>query len=121
MKYIIFLAALILLAAGAYYLYRISNSIQNSPSIVGGGYDQAMQAKEVAMRSVRDVPEVRQWLALFTGPNGTSPKTGGTAVVQIDSESSTTFTVHVYEEMSDHQSTFGWYKVDKKTGAVTNY
>ncbi|MNV85602.1 hypothetical protein D3C71_1795700 [compost metagenome] len=47
-------------------------------------------------------------------------------IVEVDSETSTKYTVHVYEVVIDDQSTgvghtatFNWYDVDKYTGAIT--
>lgn len=46
--------------------------------------------------------------------------------VEVDSETSTTYSIHVYEIVIDnkatgegHTATFNWYDVDKITGAVT--
>jgi hypothetical protein len=46
------------------------------------------------------------------------------AVVEMDSEDASAYTVHVYEIVWDggnmsHTATFGWYEVSKKTGTVT--
>ncbi|MNB85059.1 hypothetical protein D3C81_416100 [compost metagenome] len=47
-------------------------------------------------------------------------------IVEVDSETSTKYTVHVYEVVIDdqttgvgHTATFNWYDVDKYTGAIT--
>jgi len=72
-----------------------------------------------ALEIVSNLPEIKKWEKLFTNQDGTSPKTGGTPVIVNDSETSTAYVIHVYEDMSDHTSTFGWYYVDKKIGIVT--
>ncbi|WP_017813029.1 hypothetical protein [Paenibacillus shenyangensis] len=45
--------------------------------------------------------------------------------VEVDSETSTKYTVHVYEVVQDdaetsHTATYGWYDVDKFTGKITS-
>jgi hypothetical protein len=72
-----------------------------------------------ALNIVANLPDVKQWLALFTGPNQTSPTTGGAPVIGIDSETTSTYIVHAYESMSDHDATFNWYTVNKQTGSTT--
>lgn len=73
---------------------------------------------EQAIQKVRALPEVQEWLALFTNMDGTSPKTGGRPVISIENDPGETYSVHVYESMSDHTATFNWYDVDKTTGEI---
>ena len=74
-----------------------------------------------AVQLVRDLPEVKTWLVLFSGPDGTGPKTGGKPVFTVDSKKGTIYRVHAYEEVpSDgHQATFNWFNVNIETGEVT--
>lgn len=41
-------------------------------------------------------------------------------IIQVDSETSTEYTIHCYDDMGDHIATSGWYYVNKSTGAVTS-
>jgi hypothetical protein len=68
---------------------------------------------------VSNLASVKQWEAVFTGPNETSPTTGGTPVIGIDSETTSTYEVQAYEDMPDHDVTFGWYNIDKTSGVCT--
>lgn len=74
-----------------------------------------------AVQLVRDLPEVKAWLVLFSGPDGTGPKTGGKPVFTVDSKEGSIYRVHAYEEVpSDgHQVTFNWFNVNIETGEVT--
>jgi hypothetical protein len=91
------------------FVYKTNTSYQVQTKITA----------EKALEIVSNLPEVKQWEKLFTNPDGTSPKTGGKPVVVYDSETNTTYVIHVYEDMPDHTATFGWYDVDKNTGIVT--
>jgi len=75
-------------------------------------------SEEEAINLIKKLPEVKEWLALFTGPGGTSPITGGKPVIQVDSKSAEEYTIHIYENLSDHIATFNWYDVNSKTGKI---
>ncbi len=73
---------------------------------------------ERAIQKVQAMPEVQEWLALFSSADGTSPKTSGTPIIEIDGEQEKTYSLHAYESMPDHKATLNWYDVDKRTGAI---
>ncbi len=68
--------------------------------------------KEQALLKVKDLPEVREFARLLM------PKPAEFEVEDWETD----WAVHVFEliigENSVHTATFGWYRVDKKTGAV---
>lgn len=72
-----------------------------------------------AIKKVKNLPDVQEWLSLFSGPGHTSPITGGKPIIEIDSISDDSYIIHAYEQTSDHTATFGWYSVNKKTGAIS--
>lgn len=76
-------------------------------------------SQEDAINLVKQQKEVKDWLTLFNGPGGTSPKTYGTAHFAFDHMDNNLYIIHAYEDMPDHTSSFNWYKVNKKTGEVT--
>ena len=88
-------------------------------SIPGGPSANISISETSALSDVQNLPDVKRWLALFTGTGGTNPKTGGTPVIALDSQTTSTYVIHVFENMSDHIATFNWYDVDKQTGAIT--
>lgn len=73
-------------------------------------------SEEEAIKIVKNLPEVKNWLSFFTGPGSTGPTTGGKPMIVVDSKEDEGYKIHVYEELSDHTATFGWYSVNKKTG-----
>ena len=77
-------------------------------------------SEEEAINLVRNLPEVTEWLSLFTEPGDTSPTTGGKPMIIIDSKSEQGYSVHIYEQLSDHTATFNWYSVNSKTGEITS-
>ncbi|MBU4466777.1 hypothetical protein KKF47_01780, partial [Patescibacteria group bacterium] len=79
--------------------------------------NQEISEKE-AIDLIHNLPEVKEWLALFTGPGGTSPITGGRPAIEIDSKSAEEYTIHVYEALSDHTATFNWYSINLKTREI---
>ncbi len=74
--------------------------------------------EEYAIDLVQELPEVQEWMKLFSEPNGTSPITGGTTGFAIDSGGSGLYTVHVYENLPERIVTFGWYEVNTITGGI---
>ncbi len=127
-KNIKFIYALLIITitggALAYYLVQKEQDVAYS---INTPYQYQIQNKNTstkitsdkALEIVSNLPEVKKWEKSFTSPDGTSPTTGGTPVIDNDSETSTTYVIHVYENMPDHTATFNWYYVDKNTGAVT--
>ncbi|MEK7562084.1 MAG: hypothetical protein AAB509_00175 [Patescibacteria group bacterium] len=75
-------------------------------------------SEEKAINLIKELPKVKEWLALFTGPGGTGPTTGGKPIIEVDSKTAEGYTIHVYELLSDHTATFNWYSVNLKTGEI---
>lgn len=119
-KIIIFGVLPLLLVGAGVYVWAASSGI----SMRSDGRTSEQVTRDTVIQAVRDLPEVKQWLALFTGPDGTSPKTGGVAIIEIESESPDAYVVHASEVIYDdayvgnRSVTFGWYRVDKKTGVA---
>ncbi len=65
---------------------------------------------------VEDLPEVKAFIQR-------AQKAGSSVHIDVEPEDSRTWAVRVYEIVDDggsgHTATFGWYKVDRKTGKVT--
>src|ERR1700733_12333288 len=40
-------------------------------------------SEDQALNIVANLPDVKNWIALFTGPNQTDPQTGGTPVLEV--------------------------------------
>jgi hypothetical protein len=72
-----------------------------------------------AVKIISQQKDVKDWLLLFTGPGQTSSSTTGKPVISYDHMEGKSYVIHVYEDLSDHTSTFNWYKVDRNSGAVT--
>lgn len=126
---IIVLAALVAGGVWYYVTTQTQPSSQNllsvaptpiSSNVSSTAFATPVNSTSEAIALVNNLPDVKQWMAQFTGPNETSPKTGGVPVIEIDSETTSTYVVHAYESMSDHDATFNWYTVDKMTGTVTS-
>lgn len=77
-----------------------------------------IMSEEEAINLVRNLPEVAEWLSLFTGPDNTSSATDGKPMIIIDGKSEQGYSIHVYEKLSDHTATFNWYSVNSKTGEI---
>jgi len=74
-----------------------------------------------ALALVKDLPEVKSWLALFTGPGSTGPVSGGRPVIELTGTSGGIYSIHVYETVppDGHSATFNRYQVDFATGKIT--
>lgn len=74
-----------------------------------------------ALALVKDLPEVKSWLALFAGPGSTGPVSGGHPIIELTGTSGGIYFIHVYESVpSDgHSATFNRYQVDSVTGKIT--
>ena len=75
-------------------------------------------SEEEAINLIKELHKVKEWLAFFTGPGGTSPTTDGKPIIEVDSKISEGYSIHVYEMLSDHTATFNWYDVNSKTGEI---
>jgi len=76
-------------------------------------------SKQNAVDSVKDLPDVKEWLSLFSEPDGSSPKTEGKPIIELGSENENTYFIRAYEITSDRTTTFNWYEVNKKNGDIT--
>jgi hypothetical protein len=72
-----------------------------------------------AVEAVKQRKDVRDWLATFGGPEETSLVTGGRPVFALDGIEAGKYVIHVFEETADRNVTFNRYRVDIKTGYVT--
>ncbi|AKM79499.1 MAG: hypothetical protein UX85_C0005G0052 [Candidatus Beckwithbacteria bacterium GW2011_GWB1_47_15] len=84
-------------------------------------FNQLSKRNDKAVSLVKDIPEVQEWLNLFTGPDGTSASTDGRPIIEVDGVDGNIYTVHAYEWVSDHTATFNWYYVDLETGEVKDF
>lgn len=75
-------------------------------------------SEDEAVKLVRELPEVQEWLGYFTNEDGTSPETEGYPIIEIDSIEENEYLVHVYEMMPTHQATFDWYYVNMNSGEI---
>ena len=108
---------IIVIAGGIWYYeaYQAAAPTQNVPTATS----TPPISETEAITIVQNLPDVKQWMASFTGPNGSSPTTGGYPAFSLAGETTSTYTIQVFENMPDHISTFGWYDVNKITGAAT--
>ena len=74
-------------------------------------------SKDDAVARVTALPDVAAWIKLVQ-----TESPANRIVIDVDSEDTTTYTVHAYElvqdELGGHSATFGWYEVTKATGVV---
>lgn len=112
---------------GIYFYPKLSNrkTLNDSATISeekGQKDDQfVVPGEERALSIVRNLPEVKEWLNLFSGPGGTSPTTGGKAIIELDSVEGGIYTIRAWESMPDHRATFNWYYVNVETGEVKDF
>lgn len=70
----------------------------------------------VAVSVVRELPEVKKWLSLFTNNKSAL---GGTPIIEVDHMKDQLYVVHVYELINDlrssHTATLNWYEVNAET------
>jgi hypothetical protein len=72
------------------------------------------------INKVKELPEVEQYLKLFTDINNAKP------IIEVDNPNDKTgkiWSVHVYEKVKDtgkmgHTATMNWYSIDKCTGVI---
>lgn len=122
---ILFLAVLIGFA-GFYYFYSQSvnqglSSSKPSPLKNNEKTEFQLNDEDRVLDLVRNLPEVKKWLSLFSNPDGTSPSTGGKPGIEVDSVDKGIYTIHVFESLPDHNATFNWFYVDPKTGSIKDF
>lgn len=70
-----------------------------------------------AIDMVSNLPEVKTFVATLTAKHA-SPHVTANDQLQYDSNNQPYWDVQVYESLSDHNSTFGWYDVYQNTGKI---
>lgn len=115
----------IILIAGGILVWRygwiervLTEPSVSSPASQSTPPEEKFISEEEAVNLIKELPKVKEWLVLFTGPGGTGPTTGGKPIIEVDSKTAKEYTVHVYELLSDHTATFNWYTVNSKTGEI---
>lgn len=71
---------------------------------------------------VKNLPDVKNWLAIFTGPGGTASKSGGKPMFRIEEQNGEIYTVRAYEDVPSpeaHTATFNVFEVNVKTGKIS--
>ncbi len=89
--------------------------LPSSPVPVASG---PVKTPDDAIQRVAALPAVAAWVQKIQAAGTTSQ-----AILDVDSETKTSYVVHAYEFMDDgggrsHTVTFGWYEVDRTTGAI---
>jgi len=121
---VLFLLTLIIIG-GLYYVAQLSNRntpVDKAPTIEKIEKTNLQPSRnDKAILMVKNLPEVREWLNLFSNPDGTSPSTGGKPIIEVDSADGDVYTIHAYESLTDHNATFNWYYVDLNTESVKDF
>ena len=76
-------------------------------------------SEEQAINLVKELPKVKEWLALFSEPGNVSPTTGGTPVIIMYLKEKGVYNIQAFEQLPDRRVNFNYYEVDAKTGEVT--
>jgi len=115
-KLFIILLLILILVVGGYFAWQYF-----------GMPEEVVPEKEVkvpeeeTVNLVKNLPEVKEWLALFTGPGGTDPTTGGKPVIEFSHMEGDIYVIHVYESLLTHTATFNWYYVNFQTGEIRDF
>lgn len=122
---VIFLLLLIFIGGFYYYLSQFSNQgLSKIDPVPVEKRERSSFHPEDSRRAVllvKNLPEVQEWLNLFSNPDGTAPSTGGKPIIELDSEQKGIYTIHVYESLTDHNTTFNWFYVDVKTENIKDF
>jgi hypothetical protein len=78
------------------------------------------EREQKAEQLIRSLETVKNWLAQFSNPDGSSPITGGKPIIALERNEYDLITFHLYENMNERNVTFDWYDVDMDTMKVTN-
>lgn len=93
----------------AILLVALFASVQPDRKELTGGVDE-----QQALAKVKDLPEVQEYQKMLADA-------GKKATFEVEDQDSE-WAVHVFEIVSDgansHTATFGWFRVDKKTGII---
>lgn len=81
----------------------------------------AKSPDDEAIELVNKDSEVKHWLRLFKGTDGTSPNTQGRPAWRVEEHHGNIYLVHVLEDTPDRDVTFGFYDVNLKTKKVTKH
>lgn len=125
-KILIAALVLIILIAGGFFAWQYFGAPKEIGVTSNGKEKEAtIIDKDIgkAVELVRGLPEVKEWLALFSGSEGTSPTTGGKPAVEFDHKEGDKYMVHAYEVVptDGHTATFNWYTVDLVMGEIRNF
>ena len=71
--------------------------------------------QDQAVQIVRNIPEVKTWMSQVE----TGPLHGKAVIVPEYGDKDNVWTIHAYEQLSDHTASFNFFYVDKTTGQVT--
>ncbi|MBU1164280.1 hypothetical protein KKA15_01815 [Patescibacteria group bacterium] len=93
-------------------------SIENVNEIPLIESDELIELEEQAISLVKKIPEVIEWISLFSEPNGSSPKTGGFPAFRVDRVEGPVYSIQVFENMPTQTSTFNWYDVNIETKEI---
>jgi hypothetical protein len=116
-KHILILALIVFSVLSIYTIIKIISNQGNNTDLQN---EQSVEYEKSKIASVvRDIPEVREWMALFTD-DGKSPITGGSPILEILGYDDGVYTVHLYERMSDRVVTFNWLYIDPSTKKISD-
>jgi hypothetical protein len=97
----------------------LSNQIVLAQKSHAKTHAKQISKEDQAIYIVQRREDVKAWLAEFTAPGKTSPATGGHPAFAVTDEDGNLYTVQVFEDMSDHTATFGYFKVNIATRKST--
>jgi hypothetical protein len=96
---------------------------QPDTSAAPGTSSAPATSEDEAIDRVMARSDVKEWQTLIDQAQASGKRTK--AMIQVEGQTDESYTVHVYESIEDpdfpHTATFGWFRVDKATGAVTQF
>lgn len=95
-----------------------NGTVVKLPTFPAPAVSGPVKTPDDAIQRVAALPAVAAWSQKIQSAGTTSQ-----AILDVDSETETSYVVHAYEFIDDgggrsHTVTFGWYEVDRKTGAI---
>ncbi|MFA7245426.1 MAG: hypothetical protein WC070_04615 [Candidatus Magasanikbacteria bacterium] len=98
----------------------LGNTSENISNIKNTQDEDFLNREKQAEKIIRNLETVKNWLKQFSNSNGTSPITGGKAIIDVERNEYDVITFHLYENTKERNITFDWYDVDMETSIVTN-
>lgn len=98
----------------------LENTSENISNIENTPDADFLNREKQAEKIIRNLETVKNWLKQFSNPDGTSPITGGKAMIIPERNEYDIITFHLYESTKERNITFDWYDVDMNTKTVTN-